>query len=76
MAEKSKEEQYKMKGYYLPEETRDHLRAAHQAWRSSIEGLFPESFIENRRIARREFLLAARSFIDHAIERLDKPETA
>ena len=54
----------------LPEDTRQHLQAARQAFRESIEALFPAGFVEKRRIARREALLAARSLIDHALERM------
>jgi hypothetical protein len=40
--------------------------------RQSVEGLFPPEFIEHRRAARREMLLAARSLIDHALKRMDE----
>jgi hypothetical protein len=55
----------------LPEETREHLRAAHAELRKSVEALFPPGFIEHRRAARREMLKAARSLIDHALKRLE-----
>jgi len=54
----------------LPEDTRQHLQAARQAFRESIEVLFPAGFLEKRRTARREALLAVRSLIDHALERM------
>ena len=54
----------------LPEDTRQHLRAARQAFRECIEVLFPAGFLEKRRTARREALLAVRSLIDHALERM------
>jgi hypothetical protein len=61
---------------FLPEETRDHLKAARAEVRHSMEGLFPPEFIDHGRRARKEFLLAARSLIDHALQRLDEPDEA
>ena len=55
----------------LPDDTRQHLQAARQAFRESIDAFLPAGFVENRRIVRREALLAARSLIDHALERLE-----
>ncbi len=60
----------------IPEEVREHFRTARDEMRRSYEALFPPGFIEHRRAARREMLLAARSLIDAAIQRLesrDKP---
>ena len=57
----------------LPEETRDHLRAARKEFRQGMEGLFPPEFIDHNRRARKEFLLAARSLIDHALDRMEEP---
>lgn len=57
----------------LPEDTRQHLQAARRAFRKSIDAFLPAGFVENRRIARREALLAARSLIDHALERMEEP---
>jgi len=56
----------------LPEDTRSHLRAARKAFGQSLEGLLPPGFLEPTRMARREMLLAARSLIDHALERLEE----
>ena len=39
-----------------------------------FESLFPPEFVQHRRKARREMLLAWRSFIDRAIERIDEKE--
>lgn len=50
-----------------------------QAWgdfKSGMRSLLPEEFWEHRRAARREFLLAARSLIDVAIERLEEEESS
>lgn len=55
----------------IPEEARAHFRAARQEVRKSMEALFPPEFMHHRRAARREMLLAARSLIDHALERLE-----
>jgi hypothetical protein len=63
-------------GRRLPEDTREHLEAARQALRESVEALFPAGFVEKRRVARREALLAARSLIDHALERMDKRQAS
>ena len=55
-------------------EAREHARAARASMRKSLEELIPRGFIEHRRAARREMLLAVRSLIDAAIERFDTPE--
>ncbi len=60
----------------LGEETREHLKAAHKEIRHSFEAIFPPEFIGHRRAARREMLMAARSFIDHALERMEKDSSA
>jgi hypothetical protein len=59
-------------GRRLPEDTREHLQAARKAFRESMEALFPPGYIEKRRLARREALLAARSLIDHALDRMSE----
>jgi hypothetical protein len=56
----------------LPDETRQHLRSAREEFRRSIEGFLPPEFLEHRRRARKEMLLAARSLIDHALNRMDE----
>ena len=58
--------------YLLPEETREHLKAARDEMRKSIETILPPGFLEHRRAARKEFLLAARSLLDAAIKRIDE----
>jgi hypothetical protein len=55
----------------VPEETRNHLKSARAEMRKSIEGLFPPDFISHRRAARKEVLLAARSLIDAALQRIE-----
>jgi len=61
---------------WLPEDTRSHLHAFRQEMRRSYEALVPPAFIQHRRTARREALLAARSLLDHAIKRLEEAEKA
>ena len=56
----------------IPEETREHMKAVREEMRESIKGLFPPEFIEHRRNARKEMLLAFRSVIDHALERMEE----
>jgi hypothetical protein len=53
-------------------EAHEHMRAAHKSFRKSMEGWLPEGFFDNRREARKEFLLGMRSLIDYAIEKADK----
>jgi len=54
------------------EEAHQHLKAARQAMRQSVESMLPPGFVESRRKARKEFLLAVRSMLDAAIERFEK----
>ena len=54
------------------EEARQHMKAARAAMRESYESMLPPGFRESRRKARKEFLLAMRSMLDVAIERVDK----
>ena len=56
----------------IPEETREHYKKAREEFRKSVEGLLPEGFLEHRRNARREMLLAWRSMIDHVIKKMDE----
>ncbi|MFZ5819702.1 MAG: hypothetical protein ACOYYJ_07360 [Chloroflexota bacterium] len=70
MAEKTtREKKYESR---IPEEARQHFRAARQEMRKSIETLLPEGFFEHRKSARREALLAWRSMLDAAIQRMDE----
>ncbi len=70
MAEKG-EKKFKRE---IPEDAREHMRAARKEIRKSWEGLLPEGFIEHRKAARKEMLLAFRSLIDHAIQRTEETE--
>jgi hypothetical protein len=53
-------------------EAREHARAARASMRKSFEELIPRGFIEHRRAAGKEMLLAMRSLLDAAIERIEK----
>jgi hypothetical protein len=55
-------------------EAREHLREAHKSLHHSYEKLLPEGFLEHRRAARKEFLLAMRSMLDSAIDHVDKKD--
>ena len=71
MAKKANAEVRGKMGEHIPGEAREHMKAAREAMRESVRALFPPEFIEQRRAARREMLLAARSLIDHALERME-----
>jgi hypothetical protein len=73
MAENTQDEKRERK-HKLPEDTREHLRAAREEMRKSVETFFPPGFLEHRRAARREMLKAARSLIDHTLKRLEEED--
>jgi len=56
----------------MSEETRKHLKAAREEFHKSMEGILPPGFMEHRKQARREMLLAFRSILDASLERMDK----
>jgi hypothetical protein len=56
----------------MPEEVREHFREARKELRESMKEFLPPGFIEHRKKARREMLLAWRSLIDSALERMDE----
>jgi hypothetical protein len=58
----------------IPEEARQHARAAREEMRESMKSFLPPEFWEHGKKARREMLLAWRSMIDAALERLDEKE--
>ena len=66
-----KKTHYKKFETRIPEEARQHMRAAREEMRKSIETLVPEGFLEHRHSARREMLMAMRSMLDAAIQRMD-----
>jgi len=53
----------------IPEDVRQHMHTAREELRESIRAFLPPEFIEHRRKARKEMLLAWRSVIDSALER-------
>jgi len=57
---------------HIPEDVREHAKAARDEMRKSVEGLFPAEFREHRHQARKEMLLAFRSMLDHAIQGIDE----
>jgi hypothetical protein len=59
----------------VPEEARQHFRAAREEMRKGLETFLPEGFFEHRRSARREMLLAWRSMLDTAIQRMNEKKT-
>jgi hypothetical protein len=59
----------------IPEDVREHARAAREELRASMKAFLPPGFVEHRRKAGKEMLLAWRSLIDSAIERMDSKET-
>jgi len=74
MAEEKKAKEEKTKRW-PPEDTRQHMKAARSKMRESYKSLFPPEFVEHRRAARREMLLALRSLIDHALDRMEAKES-
>ena len=56
----------------IPEEVKEHFREARRELRESMKEFLPPGFIEHRKKARREMLLAWRSLIDAALERMEE----
>ena len=61
-------------GDEIPKDVREHFREARKELKESMRAFLPPGFIKHRRNARREMLLAWRSMIDTALERIDKKE--
>jgi len=74
MAKQSKSSADEKRWSGPPEESREHLHSARKEMSAAWEALFPPEFITHRRAARRELLMAARTLIDHALERLEARE--
>lgn len=53
----------------------EHLEAAREATKEQWASLIPRDFWRYRREAKREFLLAVRSVVDKAIERIEESGT-
>ena len=58
----------------IPEGVKEHTRNARSEMRESIKALFPPEFIEHRKAAHKEMLLAAQEMINHALERVEDKE--
>ena len=56
----------------IPEDVREHMRAARAEFRKSMESILPPGLLEHRRAAGKEVLLAFRGLLDHAIEKIDE----
>ncbi|HEX9012925.1 MAG TPA: hypothetical protein VF813_05395 [Anaerolineaceae bacterium] len=56
-------------------EARQHARAAREEFSRAVEGLLPPHFAEHRRAAQREWLMAVRSMVNAALERIDRAES-
>jgi hypothetical protein len=56
----------------IPEEARKHFEVAGEELRKAWEGMFPPGTVEHRRTAGKEMLLAFRSLLDAAIDRMDE----
>ena len=52
-------------------EARSHMKAARKALRHSVEDWLPVGFVQHRREARKEMLLAVRSLVNAAIDRME-----
>ena len=59
---------------YIPEEAWEHTRAARKELREGIKSLFPSDFFGHRQAARKEMLLAMRSVIEAALEKIETGE--
>ena len=71
MATRKTENEKKFK-HEIPEEVREHFTKAHQEMREAIKGFLPKGFLEHRRAARKEMMLAVRSMLDAAIEKMEE----
>jgi hypothetical protein len=70
MAEKTtRQKKYESR---IPEDAREHFRAAREEMREGMKTILPEGFLEHRKGARKEMLLAWRSMLDAAIQRMDE----
>ena len=58
----------------VPEDVRQHARAARDEMRESMKAFLPPDFWEHGKKAHKEMLLAWRSMIDAALERMEEQE--
>jgi hypothetical protein len=71
MAEKTTRKPFEGK---IPEEAREHFKAARAEMRESVKGMLPPEFVEHRHKARKEILLAFRGMIDSALKHMEEKE--
>ena len=64
------------KAGFIPQETWDHARTAGRELRKSVQALVPPEVRQHGRAARKEVLLAFRSLIDAAIDRIEQKQQA
>ena len=57
---------------YIPEEAREHFKVARSEMREGMKTVFPVNFLDHRRAARKEMLLAVKSMVDGALERVEE----
>ncbi len=58
----------------IPPEVRQHVRAAREELRQGLQAFLPPEFIAHGRKARKEMLLAWRSVIDSALQRIEEQD--
>ena len=58
----------------IPEEVRQHVRAAREEVREGIKAFLPPEFVEHNRKAHKEMLMAWRGLIDAAIDRMEEKQ--
>ncbi len=58
--------------HHIPQEARDHFKAAREEMRDTFKDMIPPELREHRRQAHREMLLGWRSLIDAALNRMDE----
>jgi hypothetical protein len=58
----------------IPEDVRQHARTAREEFRESVKSFMPPKFWDHSRKARKEMLLAWRSMIDAALDRMEEKE--
>ena len=74
MSEKTEPKHKHRRPDWISDEAYEHAKAARTEMRESFKALFPPEFIERRRAARKEMLLAAREVIESAIDRIEGKE--
>ena len=70
MAEKAEPKFKHRRPDWLTDEAYEHTKAARAELCESVKALFPPEFIERRKAARKEMLLAAGEMINNAIEQV------